>query len=60
MRKAWSQKKFRDRKDVDAAQDLLLPRATKKQLKELSEAYGANTVDVLCSIIDSAYKDTTF
>ena len=60
MRKAWSQKKFRDRKDVDAAQDMLLPRATKKQLKELSEAYGANTVDVLCSIIDSAYKDTTF
>ncbi|WP_367107084.1 hypothetical protein [uncultured Psychrobacter sp.] len=58
MRKAWSQKKFRDKKDTDAAQDLLLPRSTKKKLMDLAEGYGTDSIEVLCDIIDQAYKNT--
>lgn len=57
MRKAWSQKKFRDKKDVEAAQDLLLNRKAKKQLLELSSAYGISSVEVLTNLIDLAYQD---
>lgn len=57
MRKAWSQKKFRDKKDVEAAQDLLLNRKAKKQLLELSSAYGISSVEMLTNLIDSAYQD---
>ena len=56
MRKAWSQKKFRDKKDTDAAQDLLLSKTSKKQLISLSKIYGINAVEMLSSIIDEAYK----
>lgn len=57
MRKAWSQKKFRDKKDAESAQDLLLPKATKKKLLELSDNYSISSVEMLTSLIDSAYKD---
>lgn len=57
MRKAWSQKKFRDKKDVEAAQDLLLTRKAKKQLLELSNAYNLSSVEILKNLIDSAYLD---
>lgn len=56
MRKAWSQKKFRDKKDTDAAQDLLLSRVSKKQLMNLSKSYGINAVEMLSIIIDQAYE----
>lgn len=56
MRKAWSQKKFRDKKDIESAQDLLLSRVSKKQLMNLSKSYGINTVEMLSIIIDEAYK----
>jgi hypothetical protein len=59
MRKAWSQKKFRDKKDVEAAQDLLLNRKAKKQLLELSSAYGISSVEMLTNLIDAAYQDIT-
>lgn len=57
MRKAWSQKKFRDKKDAEAAQDVLLTRKANKQLSELSSAYGISSVEMLTNIIDSAYQD---
>ncbi|WP_201583098.1 hypothetical protein [Psychrobacter jeotgali] len=57
MRKAWSQKKFRDKRDAESAQDLLLPKASKKKLLELSNNYGISSVEMLTSLIDSAYKD---
>lgn len=57
MRKAWSQKKFRDKKDVDAAQDLLLSRTTKKQLMKLSKVYKVSPIEVLSDLIDSAYRE---
>ncbi|WP_201595201.1 hypothetical protein [Psychrobacter vallis] len=56
MRKAWSQKKFRDKTDIDAAQDLLLTRKAKKQLSELSSAYGINSVEMLTDIINTAHQ----
>lgn len=56
MRKAWSQKKFRDKKDVEAAQDLLLTRKAKKQLSELSRAYGISSVEMLTDIIETAHQ----
>lgn len=57
MRKAWSQKKFRDKKDIEAAQDLLLTRKAKKQLSELSSAYGTSSVEILTDLIDTAYQN---
>ncbi|WP_372887111.1 hypothetical protein [Psychrobacter sp.] len=57
MRKAWSQKKFRDKKDIEAAQDLLLTRKAKKQLSELSSAYGISSVEILTDLIDTAYQN---
>lgn len=57
MRKAWSQKKFRDKKDIESAQDLLLTRKAKKQLSELSSAYDISSVEVLTNLIDLAYQD---
>lgn len=56
MRKAWSQKKFRDKKDIEAAQDLLLTRKAKKQLSELSRAYGISSVEMLTDIIETAHQ----
>lgn len=58
MRKAWSQKKFRDKKDVESAQDLLLTRKAKNQLLELSSAYGISSFEMLTNLIDSAHQDT--
>lgn len=57
MRKAWSQKKFRDKKDIEAAQDLLLTGKAKKQLLELSSAYGTSSVEILTDLIDTAYQN---
>lgn len=57
MRKAWSQKKFRDKTDIDAAQDLLLTRKAKKQLSELSSAYGISSLEMLTDIIDTAHQN---
>lgn len=57
MRKAWSQKKFRDKKDIEAAQDLLLTGKAKKQLLELSNAYGTSSVEILTDLIDTAYQN---
>ena len=57
MRKAWSQKKFRDKTDIDAAQDLLLTKKAKKQLSELSSAYGISSLEMLTDIIDTAHQN---
>lgn len=56
MRKAWSQKKFRDKRDIEAAQDLLLSKKAKKQLAELSSAYGISSVEMLTDIINTAHQ----
>ena len=57
MRKAWSQKKFRDKTDIEAAQDLLLTRKAKTQLSELSRAYGISSLEMLTNIIDTAHQE---
>lgn len=57
MRKAWSQKKFRDKTDIEAAQDLLLTRKAKTQLSELSRAYGISSLEMLTNIIDTAHRE---
>lgn len=53
MRKAWSQKKFRDKKDVESAQELLLTAEYKNKLNKLAKLYNIDPIRYLKDLIDS-------
>lgn len=53
MRKAWSQKKFRDKKDVESAQELLLTTEYKNKLNKLAKLYNIDPIRYLKDLIDS-------
>ena len=53
MRKAWSQKKFRDKKDVESAQELLLTVEYKNKLNKLAKLYNIDPIRYLKDLIDS-------
>lgn len=55
MRKAWSQKKFRDRKDAESAQEYFLTRRYMNKLKKLADEYGVSSKEYLQQLIDEAY-----
>lgn len=56
MRGAWSQKKFRDKKDAESAQEYFLSRPYMNKLKKLSEAFGVTSKDYIQQLIDDAYN----
>ncbi|WP_201533905.1 hypothetical protein [Psychrobacter ciconiae] len=53
MRKAWSQKKFRDKKDIESAQELLLTSEYKNKLNKLAKTYNVDPVKYLKDLIDN-------
>lgn len=55
MRKAWSQKKFRDKKDAESAQEYFLTRRHINKLKKLADEYGVSNKEYLQQLIDEAY-----
>ena len=55
MRKAWSQKKFRDKKDAESAQEYFLTRRHINKLKKLADGYGVSSKEYLQQLIDEAY-----
>lgn len=58
MRKAWSQKKFRDKKDAETAQEHFLTRRHINRLKKLASEYGVSSKEYLQQLIDEAYNST--
>jgi len=56
MRKAWSQKKFRDKKDAESAQEYFLTRRHMNKLKKLADEYGLSSKEYLQQLIDDAYN----
>ena len=58
MRKAWSQKKFRDKKDAETAQEHFLSRRHMNRLKKLASEYGVSSAEYLQQLIDEAYDST--
>ncbi|MBO1531458.1 hypothetical protein J3492_09580 [Psychrobacter sp. F1192] len=58
MRKAWSQKKFRDKKDAETAQEHFLTRRHMNRLKKLASEYGVSSAEYLQQLIDEAYDST--
>lgn len=58
MRGAWSQKKFRDKKDAESAQEYFLSRPHMNKLKKLSEAFGVTSKEYIQQLIDEAYNST--
>ena len=55
MRKAWSQKKFRDNKDAETAQEYFLTRRHMNKLNKLANEYGVSSKEYLQQLIDEAY-----
>lgn len=55
MRKAWSQKKFRDKKDAESAQEYFLTRRHINKLKKLADEYGLSSKEYLQQLIDETY-----
>ena len=58
MRKAWSQKKFRDKKDAEAAQEYFLTRRHMNKLKKLASDYGVSSAEYIQQLIDEAFDKT--
>ena len=58
MRGAWSQKKFRDRKDTESAQEYLLSRKYMSKLEKLATENGVSNVEYLKHLIDEACENT--
>lgn len=58
MRNAWSQKKFRDKKDAETAQEHFLTRRHINKLKKLASEYGVSSKEYLQKLIDEAYDST--
>jgi len=56
MRKAWSQKKFRDKKDAETAQEYFLTRRHMNKLKKLADEYGLSSKEYLQQMIDKEYN----
>lgn len=56
MRNAWSQKKFRDKKDAETAQEYFLTRRHMNKLKKLADGYGLSSKEYLQQLIDEAYN----
>ena len=55
MRGAWSQKKFRDKKDAETAQEYFLTRRHINKLKRLADEHGLSSQEYLQQLIDDAY-----
>ena len=58
MRKAWSQKKFRDKKDDESALEHILTRRHRNRLKELANDYGVSSKEYIQQLIDDTYDNT--
>nr|WP_317200400.1 hypothetical protein [uncultured Psychrobacter sp.] len=58
MRGAWSQKKFRDKKDAESALEYVLNRRHINKLKKLASEYGVSSAEYLQQLIDEAYNST--
>lgn len=58
MRGAWSQKKFRDKKDADSALEHFLTRGHRNRLKELASDDGVSSKEYIQQLIDEAYNST--
>lgn len=58
MRGAWSQKKFRDKKDAESAQEYFLTRRHMNRLKKLASDYGVSSAEYLQQLIDDAFDKT--
>ncbi|MGE6245889.1 hypothetical protein ACQKCF_07815 [Psychrobacter proteolyticus] len=58
MRGAWSQKKFRDKKDAESALEYILNRRHINKLKKLASDYGVSSTEYLQQLIDDAYDKT--
>lgn len=58
MRGAWSQKKFRDKKDAESAQEYFLTRRHMDRLKKLASNYGVSSAEYLQQLIDEASDKT--
>lgn len=58
MRGAWSQKKFRDKKDAESAQEYFLNRRHMNRLKKLANDYGVSSTEYLQQLIDEAFDKT--
>ncbi|OLF40772.1 hypothetical protein [Psychrobacter sp. Rd 27.2] len=56
MRNAWSQKKFRDKKDAETAQEYFLTRRHMNKLKKLADEYGLSSKEYLQQMIDKEYN----
>lgn len=57
MRKAWSQKKFRDKKEKKSAFEILFSNKTKKKLKAYAEESNQDVISFLNIIIDEKLKE---
>lgn len=55
MRKAWSQKKFRDKKDAESAQEYFFTRRHMSKLKKLADEHGLSSKEYLQQLIDETY-----
>ena len=58
MRGAWSQKKFRDKKDAESAQEYFLTKRHMNRLKKLANNYGVSSAEYLQQLIDEAFDKT--
>lgn len=58
MRKAWSQKKFRDKQDAESAQEYFLTRRHMSKLKKLASDYGVSSAEYVQQLIDEAFDKT--
>lgn len=56
MKRAWSQKKFRDASKTKSQYHLPLTRMTKTRLEKLAEVKGLSTTAMLDAIINTAYE----
>lgn len=58
MRGAWSQKKFRDKKDAESALEYILNRQHINKLKKLANDDGISSAEYLRRLIDKAFDKT--
>lgn len=56
MRGAWSQKKFRDKKDAESAQEYFLTRRHMNRLKKLANDDKVSSAEYLQRLIDDAFN----
>ncbi|OOS23465.1 hypothetical protein [Moraxella pluranimalium] len=56
MHKAWTQKKWRDKKDTESALEYILSRKQFLKMLEISDKHKSKPIDVLNNWIDAEYK----